>query len=293
MSETVELELVVTEKKEGRLVTNIDKLELMVSEKLTEYTPENYKGDADAAKKDRAVLNTSKKTLTAERIKIIKELMRPFDEFETRCKKIEKDIDSAAIALDAIVKIKEDSEKEIKRLQIKQFWECQNFDLVELEKIFDQKWLNKTTKNKDVFEEIEKRIAGIYEGIKTIEAFGVEVDTLKPIYLDTLDLGKTIEQGNRIKQNRERLIKEEEERKEREALKVKLDAQKELVQEEIQEQKKEPIINLAAQAAGEVADTDPIIEYTMTFRAKKSILFALRQYMLDNGITYEKVEKNV
>lgn len=293
MSETVELELVVTEKKEGRLVTNIDKLELMVSEKLTEYTPENYKGDADAAKKDRAVLNTSKKTLTAERIKIIKELMRPFDEFETRCKKIEKDIDSAAIALDAIVKIKEDSEKEIKRLQIKQFWECQNFDLVELEKIFDQKWLNKTTKNKDVFEEIEKRIAGIYEGIKTIEAFGVEVDTLKPIYLDTLDLGKTIEQGNRIKQNRERLIKEEEERKEREALKVKLDAQKELVQEEIQEQKKEPIINLAAQAAGEVADTDPIIEYTMTFRAKKSILFALRQYMLDNGITYEKEEKNV
>ena len=127
MSDAAELSLIVLEKKEGVLSTNIDRLEALVSEKLKEFTPENYCGDADAAKKDRAVLNASKKTLSAERIRIIKELMKPFDDFETRCKKLEGNIDEAAKALDVIVKAREDAEKAIKNEQIKQFWICQNF----------------------------------------------------------------------------------------------------------------------------------------------------------------------
>ena len=211
------------------------------------------------------------------------------DTFETRCKKVEKDIDTAALALDAIVKAKEEEEKAIKRAQIEQFWGVQNFDLVKLDKVFDQKWLNKTAKNKDIFKEIEEKIADIYSGIKTIEAFGVDVDSLKPLFLECLDLGKTIEQGNRLKENRERLAKEENERKEREAAKSKQDAQKELDKEAIQEQKNEPIANLAAQAMGEVPNDDPEVSYTLKFKAKKSVLLALRQYMIDNGITYEKI----
>ena len=291
MSESKEVSLVEKESTEGVLVTNIDELEKFVAEKLVEYTPENYKGDSDAAKKDRATLNASKKAVSAKRIDIIKTAMARFmiDTFETRCKKVEKDIDTAALALDAIVKAKEEEEKAIKRAQIEQFWAVQNFDLVKLDKVFDQKWLNKTSKNKDIFDEIEKKIDDIYTGIKTIEAFGVDVDTLKPLFLECLDLGKTIEQGNRLKENRERLAKEENERKEREAAKSKQDAQKELDKEAIQEQKNEPIVNLAAQAMGEVPDDDPEMSYTLKFKAKKSVLFALRQYMIDNGITYEKM----
>jgi len=293
MSETKEISLIEKESATGILVTNIDELEIFVAEKLIEYTPENYKGDADSAKKDRATLNTSKKTVSMKRIEIIKNAMARFciDSFETRCKKVEKDIDTAALALDAIVKVKEDEEKRIKKAQIKQFWECQNFDLVPMEKVFDDKWLNKTAKNKDIFAEIEKKIADIYSGIKTIEAFGVDVDILKPLFLETLDIGKTIEQGNRIKQNRERLAKEESERKEREAVKAKNQAQSELAQEEIKSQNDEPMVNLAAQAMGETIALDPEITYTMTFTGKKSKLFALRQFMIDNGITYEKVEE--
>ena len=293
MSESKEVSLVEKESTEGVLVTNIDELEKFVAEKLVEYTPENYKGDSDAAKKDCATLNASKKAVSAKRIDIIKTAMARFmiDTFETRCKKVEKDIDTAALALDAIVKAKEEEEKAIKRAQIEQFWAVQNFDLVKLDKVFDQKWLNKTSKNKDIFDEIEKKIDDIYTGIKTIEAFGVDVDTLKPLFLECLDLGKTIEQGNRLKENRERLAKEENERKEREAAKSKQDAQKELDKEAIQEQKNEPIANLAAQAMGEAFDNDPEITYLMRFKGKKSVLLALRQYMIDNNITYEKIEE--
>lgn len=293
VSETKEISLIEKESASGKLVTNIDELEIFVAEKLVEYTPENYKGDSDAAKKDRATLNASKKAVSAKRIEIIKNAMARFmiDTFETRCKKVEKDIDTAALALDAIVKAKEEEEKNAKRKQIEQFWSVQNFDLVTLDKIFDQKWLNKTTKNKDIFEEIEKKIAAIYDGIKTIEAFGVDVDTLKPIFLETLDIGATIQQGNRLRENRDRLAKEEAERKEREALKAKQKAQEELGREEMRSQVNEQIATIAAQAAGVEADLDPEITYTLKFKAKKSVLFALRQYMIDNGITYEKIEE--
>jgi len=293
MSETKEIALIEKESVNGKLTTNIDELEAFVVEKLAEYTPENYKGDADAAKKDRAVLNASKKAVSGERISILKRAMERFgiDTFETRCKKVEKDIDAAAVALDAIVKVKEDAEKAVKKAQIVEFFNCQNFDLVTLDRIFDDRWLNKTAKNKDIFDEIEKKIADIYAGIKTIEAFGIDVDTLKPIFLETLDIGKTIEQGNRIKQNRERLEKEEAERKEREALKEKRDAMAELAKEEIKSQNDEPMASLAAQAAGEEVDLDPEMTFTLRFIGKKSVLFKMRQYMIDNGIKYEKLEK--
>ena len=284
------LELLVIEKKEGVLLTNIDKLEKFVEEKLKEYTPDNYKGDADAAKKDRATLNKSNKTLAQERIKVIKELMKPFEDFETRCKALEKNIDAAAVALDEIVKAKEAAEKEVKRAGIVEFFNTRQFSLVPLEKIFDDKWLNKTVKMKDIQEEIDAKIKKIYADIKTIEAFGVDVETLKPLYLETLDIGATIERGRTIKENRERLEKESAERADRE-LKAKMQEQQvELAKEEVKAQEQAPVVSLAQQAAGVPIDEDPEMTYTLRFKAKKSVLFALRQYMIDNKIEYEKLE---
>jgi hypothetical protein len=294
--ETKEVSLIERETTDGVLVTNIDELEVFVSAKLVEYTPENYKGDSDAAKKDRATLNASKKTVSSKRIEIIKKAMARFkiDDFEARCKKVEKDIDTAALALDAIVKVKEEEEKRVKRAQIEEFWKCQNFDLVTLDKIFDQKWLNKTAKNKDIYEEIEKKIAGIYTDIKTLESLGIDADSLsilKPFYLETLDIGRAVQQWNAIKENRARLEKEEAERKEREALKMKQEAQTELAHEEVRAQDSAPMADLAAQAMGVEVDDDPEDTFTCTFTGKRSALFAMRQYMIDHGIKYTKETK--
>jgi len=294
--ETKEVSLIERETTDGVLVTNIDELEVFVSAKLVEYTPENYKGDSDAAKKDRATLNASKKTVSTKRIEIIKKAMARFkiDDFEARCKKVEKDIDTAALALDAIVKVKEEEEKRVKRAQIEEFWKCQNFDLVTLDKIFDQKWLNKTAKNKDIYEEIEKKIAGIYTDIKTLEGLGIDADSLsilKPFYLETLDIGRAVQQWNAIKENRARLEKEEAERKEREALKAKQEAQTELAHEEVRAQDSAPMADLAAQAMGVEVDDDPEDTFACTFTGKRSALFAMRQYMIDHGIKYTKETK--
>lgn len=289
-------EIALIEKENAvKLETNIGELERFVAEKLKEYTPGNYIGDSDAAKKDRATLNSSSKAISATRIEIVKRAMERFgiSEMETRCKKLEKDIATASAALDAIVKEKEEEEKMVKRAQIEEFWACQNFDLVPLDKVFDQKWLNKTAKNKDIFAEIEKKIQSIYDGIKTLESLVTEqeaLEMLKPFYLETLDIGKSVEQWNRIKENRARLEKEEAERKEREAFRAKQEAQKELAAEEVNAQRDAPVVALAAQALGGVSEEDPEITFTLRFRGHKSTLFALRQWMIDNGVTYEKLD---
>lgn len=292
MRETKEIMLVEKEVETGVLTTNIDELEKFVAEKLEEYTPENYTGDADAAKKDRAVLNTSKKTISSRRIEIIKRAKERFkiDVFELRCKAVEKDLDKAASALDEIVKLKEAEEKRVKKEGIKTFWEVQNFDLVPLDRVFDERWLNKGAKDKDIFAEIEKIIADIYSGLKTIEQFGFDVETLKPLYLETLDIGATIERGRTIQENRARLEKEAEERAEREQKAKMQEQQTELAKEEVKAQETAPVVLLAQQVAGVPVDDDPEMTYTLRFKGKRSVLFALRQYMIDNKIEYEKLE---
>lgn len=287
--EAGELSLVVVEKKAGYLTTNIEALENFVMERLEEYKPENYQGDADAAKKDRAELNTAKKQIADERIRIMKELMKPFDEFVERCKGLEKNIDGASKALDEIVKIREQAEKEVKKAIIEEYWRIKAFELVTLDRVFDQKWLNKTAKIADVKKEIDSIIEKIIADLKTIEAFGVDVDTLKPLYLETLDLGVTIARGNAMKANRERLEKEKAERAEREKKEALQEAQKELIQEEEKAQHESLAESLASQATGTESETDPIESFRIEFTGKRSALFRLRQYMLSEGITYIKL----
>ncbi len=287
--EAGELSLVIVEKKAGFLTTNIEALENFVLERLEEYKPENYKGDADAAKKDRAELNTAKKQIADERIRIMKELMKPFDEFVERCKGLEKNIDGASKALDEIVKLREQAEKEVKRAIIDEYWRIKAFELVSLDRVFDQKWLNKTVKIADVKKEIDSIIEKIITDLKTIEAFGVDVDTLKPLYLETLDLGVTIARGNAMKANRERLEKEKAERAEREKKEALQEAQKELIQEEEKAQHESLAETLASQATGTESETDPIESFRIEFTGKRSALFRLRQYMLSEGITYIKL----
>ena len=88
-----DLTLCVTKNVAGVLETNISALEEFVKNKLEEYNPANYAGDADSAKKSRAELNNAKKELSAARIKLINELMKPYSDFETRCKNLERMIE--------------------------------------------------------------------------------------------------------------------------------------------------------------------------------------------------------
>ena len=272
---------------------SIDGLEAYVNETLPNYSPDKYDGDADAAKKDRAVLNNGLKQIADARKQIIAKAMEPYKLLETRMKNLEKQMQMGSDALDAIVKAKENEEKDAKRKIIEQMWSGMKYTLVDLASVFDNRWLNKTYDLTDVQKDMTVIVGKIESDIKTIEGMSAdpsEVNDLKAMYLDTRDLGLTVQKAQTMKANREKARQEAEHRAEVEHHEQIVTQMHDECTEYFEQQKAEPSVTLAAEVLGVEPDTDPVETYTLEFTGRKSELIAMRTYMSERGITYKKLE---
>lgn len=214
--ETNPLSLIIKEKTLGNLVTNAKDIKAYVEEKLKEYSVDNYAGDAKQAAKDKAEINAAIKTLNDRRIALEKEWNMPFAEFKNIISETCDMMKTASGKLDVIVKAKEEEEKAQKKAQIVELWNGKNFNLVPLERVFNAKWLNKTTKLAAVDTEIDTIIKNITGDLASLDAFGEDTAILKDLYLSTLNLQQTLNKGAELKANRERLAQLEAEKKARE-----------------------------------------------------------------------------
>ena len=214
--ETNPLSLIIKEKTLGNLVTNAKDIKAYVEEKLKEYSVDNYAGDAKQAAKDKAEINAAIKTLNDRRIALEKEWNMPFAEFKNIISETCDMMKTASSKLDVIVKAKEEEEKAQKKAQIVELWNGKNFNLVPLDRIFNAKWLNKTTKLAAVDAEIDTIIKNITGDLASLDAFGEDTSILKDLYLSTLNLQQTLNKGAELKANRERLAQLEAEKKARE-----------------------------------------------------------------------------
>lgn len=277
-----DLELVISNQKLGTLTTNAKEIKAFIEKVLPNYDVSNYnESNIDVAKKDKATLNKASKALNDKRIEIEKQFMEPFSEFKEVISDTCKLIKIATDKIDSVVKESEAKEKENKRRQIVDFFDGLNFTLVPLEKFFDEKWLNKTAKIKDVQKEIQEKINKFNDDIITIEAIGSDVDLLKSLYLDTLNLNSTIQYANTLKANREKAQKEAEER-------AKDSAPAPSTTTTVEEENP-----FAEEVAHVPASTEPKTELlvrTMKVTATYDQLVSLGNFMNDNGITFEKLE---
>ena len=107
--------------------------------------------------------------------------------------------------LDEIVKAKEQEEKDAKKAVIQQMWNEEKFDLVPLDRVFNNRWLNKGTKITSVQNEIKDRIATIKKDLAALDAYGEDTARLKELYLTNLNIAITLQKGAELKANRERL----------------------------------------------------------------------------------------
>jgi hypothetical protein len=214
--ETNPLSLIIKEKTLGNLVTNAKDIKAYVEEKLKEYSVDNYAGDAKQAAKDKAEINAAIKTLNDRRIALEKEWNMPFAEFKNIISETCDMMKTASGKLDVIVKAKEEEEKAQKKAQIIELWNGKNFNLVPLDRVFNAKWLNKTTKLAAVDAEIDTIIKNITGDLASLDAFGEDTAILKDLYLSTLNLQQTLNKGAELKANRERLAQLEAEKKARE-----------------------------------------------------------------------------
>lgn len=285
------LELVVVEKSVGYLQTNIRGLELYIDERLKDYTPENYMGDADLAKKDRSELNKAEEKIKRARIDLTKELMKPYEDFNERCKALEKKIAKASDLLDEIVKVKDNEEKAKKREIVELIWSNLNFDLFPLEKIWNPKWLNKTFKETEIRAEMDAVIERTYRDLKTCEKYSkmyeLDADTVKAHYLMNLNIEETISYCDELERQKEIAQKEAEERAEREH-QQKLSQQKgDLWEEECRQES--GTVDLASQAlssqGNEVKKTRK--EFVVTVKCFDEEMLKLKGAMNQLDIEFE------
>lgn len=209
-----DLELVVSEKTLGSLTTNARQIRDLVLSSIDKYDVSNYNDDnIDQAKKDKAALNKAAKALNDKRIEIEKEFSKPFTEFKEIVSETITLIKECSSKIDAVVKANDEQYREKKKVEIVEYFNANNTNLISIEKVFKVEWLNKTASLKSVKADIDTILKKIDEDIISIESFSEDKDVLIAFYTDCLNIGNTIQYANRLKEQREKRAAAEEEAK--------------------------------------------------------------------------------
>lgn len=219
-------ELKITQQAQPGMITfNYEELKNEITEKAKTYETLVYTEQTmNEAKQDKANLNKLKKALNDERIKREKEWMTPFNTFKTQINDIIAIIDKPVQIIDKQVKAYEDAEKEKKSDQIRELWaKKEHPDWLELGRIWNEKWLNKTTSLKSIDAELDERLQDIESELRTIASMKAFAFEATEEYKRTLDFSRALQEGQRlaeIQKRKEEALKAEEERRAAEAQKA-------------------------------------------------------------------------
>lgn len=226
------------------------------------------------AKEERASINKVIKKIADYRKNIIAEFKKPIELFEMTAKETEKILKETADFVDVQVKNYEEQEKEEKKVQIRAIYnhlilEESIGDIINLDMLFDERYLNKTYKIEDVGKDLSNKIQKIVSDINSIKDLESEYEvSLINNYLKNFDLGAVITENKRLQE-----LKKETEK----------------VEEKQEEIKKEKISEMLTKET-KTEDIDPIKEYVLRIKAPLSKQKQLRQFLELNKMDFEKIE---
>lgn len=185
----------------GKLTSNAAVLRTAVERELQNYSVERYLDDPAAAKRDKAFLSRASEQVAAKRLEVTKVWNKPLEDFLCDMKTIEASIKEGYTRLNSIVKEAEQREKDAKLGQIEEYFSGINLTGIPLQKIMDQKWLNKSMSLKKVMAEIDDKIKSIDDDINTLllVAADEDKDTVLGLYLDTLSLNRAMAEAEKLK----------------------------------------------------------------------------------------------
>ena len=259
-------ELKVQLPKLAPVVFNYEELRGELSTALADYQNRVYTEDMIAdAKNDAAKLNKLKKAISDERIARKKEWLEPFETFEAQAKEICEMIDTASSGIKEQLDTFEQKRVEEKRNYIRELYaeigaEYDSLDFITLDKIFNEKWLNKTTTDKTIATEITEHFEKAIKDLEIINKMPNCSFEAKECYKTTLDLNKAIAEGERIAQ---------------------IEASKRQAQTEAQK-----FIQLCQETKDE---TEPTFEVAFKCRVTRTQAVALKNFCTANGIELQKI----
>lgn len=282
MIETKDLQLVVNEHVQGKLLTNAKHIREFVTDRIKDYSPEKYVGKVPEAKQDRATLNAAAKELNSKRLELERQFMEPFAEFKAVITDTVNEIKSASAKIGDVIGEVEQRERDERLAEIRAEYDASGFTLLPLERILDNRWLNKSTSTKKWKEELASTIEKINSDLESLSGIGEDEETVKAFYLDTLDIGRALQHGRQLRERREALAAQAQERQKVEPPQEEPKdppAEDPLVEEALAE---EP-------APTEEAPKAEILSIDLRLHGTKEQLTALRQYIDQSKIRYEKL----
>lgn len=226
------------------------------------------------AKDERANINKIVKKVADYRKDIVDKFNKPLEEFVKSAKETESILKEASNSIDVQVKKYEEEEKQNKKDECEELFNSLIGDLSELisfDKVFNPRWLNKTTKITEVEQEIKSAIDKVNKGLTAIKELNSEFETeVINTFLQDFDLSKAIMKNTQLKEQKERLAKTEV-------------AKEETKQEVVKEMVSKPVEDV-------VDERDIIKSYTLKITANYTKLTALRKFMEINDIKFERVD---
>ena len=208
------MEFKVIEKVPGKLVINYEELKAALSVEL-----EKYKGlvvtenQITEAKSTRAKLNKVKAAIEDRRKELKKEYLKPYEIVEKQAKELVGMIDEASSNIANQIKEFEEKEKEAKKIEIANLWVKLGYNKITVDKIWNEKWLNKTFTLSKIKEEMQAQIDDIEGDLNAIkELCGEDKQkclTLQSKYLRTLDFQQVLSEYNAETEAAKKIIAEE------------------------------------------------------------------------------------
>ena len=296
------MELVVkneTTKQIAPIEWNKDEVMKWVSELVEPFNNQIFTDQTiPEAKEARAKLNSLSKKLNGWRIEQTKEYLTPVEKFKGEVDEVKNLIDKASARIDGVVKDYQTREQEEKKQLIEKIYSKVFYGyiaLVPLDKIFNQKWLNKGYTDKLIEKELTAIHDKILEDVTVIDTTFSDKDErleIKTEYFKSLNRAVTLSEYNRRKEYKQHLqeqAKAEEERKAQAQAEKQSTRHETQATEQVAEEEKEQPKTVTLSANGDILTKPKTYEMSFRITATKEQLLALREFFENNDIQYEKI----
>lgn len=193
----------------GKVYTNASDLLPAIQEGLKAYDyivdENNYK----QAKSDRTTLNNLVKIVSDKRKQVENDVFAQWLQDKKDIMQVEKTIKAASDKLGDGINEVDKVERELKRNQIKELWESMTNNKYPFELVFEERYLNKSVKPKEIEESLNNKFLKAEEQLSFIEASlpddELQAEQVIQLFCKTLDLSKATERINEIKEAKAKL----------------------------------------------------------------------------------------
>ena len=193
----------------GKVYTNASELLPDIQEGLKHYNYVVDEGNYKKAKTDRAALNNLVKLVSDKRKQVENDVFAQWIQDKKDIMAVEKTIKAASDKLGDGINEVDNAEKELKRNQIKELWTNMTNDKYPFDLVFEERYLNKTVKNKEIEESLNNKFLKAEEQLSFIEASlpedELQAEQVIQLFCKTLDLSKATERINEIKEAKAKL----------------------------------------------------------------------------------------